>query len=98
MNERPVMTDERTDAVVGVGCRLAYLVLSFGVLIMALVRTWAFGQACWDLLGLNFVSNVVGLVYQRAKRAQVIPWRWGLLFGVMGAVFGVVISLLRPYF
>ena len=96
MNEKPVMTDERTDAVVGTSCRLAYLVLSFGVLTIAVVRTLAFRQVCLDLLGLYFVSNVVGLAYQRVKHVQVIPWRWILLFALAGAVVGgVMIPLLR---
>ena len=98
MNEQPVSHDERTDAVVGTGCRFAFLVLSSGVLIIALVRTMALGQACWDLLGLYFVSNVVLLVHQRVKHAQVISWRWILLFTLAGAVFGLAASLLRHYF
>lgn len=95
MKERTVMHDERTDAVVGMGCRIAFLVLSFGVLIIAVVRTWLFRQQCWDLMGLYIVGNLVGLIYQHAHRAQVIPWRWMVLFGLAGAVFGVAMSLLR---
>lgn len=98
MNNKPVIRDERTDAVVGTGCRLAFLVLSFGVLIIAFVRTLALGQACWDLFGLYFVSNCVLLVHQRVKHAQVISWRWILLFALAGAAFGVAASLLRRYF
>ncbi len=45
MNDQPVTHDERTNAVVGAGCRLAFLVLSLGVLIIAAVRAWAFGEA-----------------------------------------------------
>ncbi len=98
MNNQPVIRhDERTDAVAGAGARLAFLVLSFGVLISALVRTLAFGQVCVDLLGLYFVSNVVALVYQRLKHAQVIPWRWTLLFALYGVVCAVAIGLLRQY-
>jgi hypothetical protein len=101
MNDQTVIChDERTDAVVGMSCRLGFLVLSFGVLIIALVRTLAFGQACWDLLGLYFVGNVVVLVYQRVKHAQVIiSWRWILLFVLFGLVVGgLMIPLLRQYF
>ena len=95
MSDHTVSHDERTDAVVGVAGRLAYLVLSFGVLILALVRTVAFGQACWDLLGLYFVSNVVGLVYQRLQHAQVVRGRWILLFALLGAAAGMTMALLR---
>ncbi len=98
MNEQPVLHDERTDAVVGISARLAYLVLYSGVLIIAVVRTMVFRQMCVDLLGVIFVSSVVGLVYQRVKHAQVIPWRWVLWFALGGGVLGLVMSLLRQYF
>ena len=98
MNEQTVIHDERTDAVVGISARLAYLVLYFGVLIIAVVRTMAFRQICLDLMGVIFVSSVVGLVYQHAKHAQVIPWRWILWFALGGGVLGLAMSLLRQYF
>jgi hypothetical protein len=98
MNDQPVTRDERTDAVAGMGCRLAFVVLSFGVLTIAAVRACAFGQACWDLLALYFVSNCVLGVYQYVKRAQVVSWRWFLFFGLAGAVLAVAIALLRHYF
>ena len=98
MNEQPVLHDERTAAVAGVSARLAYLVLYFGVLIIAVVRTMVFRQICVDLLGVIFLSSVVGLVYQRVKRAQVIPWRWILWFALGGGVLGLAMSLLRHYF
>lgn len=99
MNDQSAIRhDERTDAIVGVGCRLGFLVLSFGVLVIALVRTLVFGQICVDLLGLYVVSNVVVLVYQYVKHAQIVPWRWILLFALLGAVVGgVMIPLLRQY-
>jgi hypothetical protein len=99
MNERLVTRDERTDAIIGVGCRLGFLVLSFGVLIIALVRILAFRQACLDLLGLYVVGNLVVLVYQHVKHAQVVSWRWILLSALFGAaIYGVVVPLLRHYF
>lgn len=98
MKEQPVMTDERTDAVAGMGCRLAYLVLYFGVLTIAVVRALAFGQVTWDLLGLGFASSVVGLAYQHAKHAQVIPWRWMLWSALAGACMASGMAMLCHYF
>ena len=98
MNEQPVMHDERTDAVIGTSCRLAYLLLSSGVLIIALVRISCFGQLCLDLLGLYVVSHVVVLVHQRVKHVQVIRWRWFALFALGGMLFAAAISLLQRYF
>lgn len=97
MKTGPVLQDERTDAITGMSARLAYLVLYFGVLIIALVRTLAFHQVCLDLLGVVFASSVVALVYVRLKRGWV-PWRWALLFAMLGMVVGLALSLLKQYF
>jgi len=96
MNDTTVIrTDERTDAVIGMSARLVTLVFSFGLLAIALVRMLAFGQACWDLLALYVVGNVMGLGYQYAHRASVIPWRWIALFALGGAAFALTLGLLR---
>lgn len=94
MNDKPLTCDERTDAVVGTGCRIAFLMLSFGVLLIAVVRGWAFGQTCWDLLGLIFVSGAVATVYRRVKHAPVIPWRWMLWFVLISMAVGFAMSVL----
>lgn len=98
MNNQSRNCDERATAIVGNSCRIGYLMLSFGVLIIAFVRTITLHQVCWDLLGLYFVSSLTVLVYQRIKKAQIIPWRWILLMGLAGAAFGTVIAVLRVYF
>jgi hypothetical protein len=98
MNKQPVTCDERTDAVAGTSARVAFLVVSFGLLIIALVRTLAFRQACLDLLGLYLAGFAVYFVYARVKHVQVISWRVFLFFALAGAVFGVAASLLRRYF
>jgi len=95
MKEQPVTHDERTDAVAGAGCRLAYLVLWTGVCVIAAVRHWAFGQMCWDLLGLAFVSLGVLFVFQRVKHVQAFSWRIFVLFFALGAVFGLAMALLK---
>ncbi|HUT59304.1 MAG TPA: hypothetical protein VNA25_15755 [Phycisphaerae bacterium] len=79
MNDQPVIRDERTFAVADKSFRFAYMVLAFGVLITGAVRGLAFQEACWDLLGLVFVSSVVATVYQRAKHVQVLPRNRALL-------------------
>jgi hypothetical protein len=100
MNEQPVLHDERTDAVAGISARLAYLVLYFGVLIIAVVRTMAFRQICVDLLGVIFISSVVGLVHQRVKHVQVLSRHRALLsvlisMAVALAAAGVAFVLLK---
>ncbi len=94
MNSKPVIRDERTDAVAGYSARIAYLVLSLGLMIDVIVRSWAFRQHCLDLVGLYFVSSAVGLVPPLVKHAYTVPWRWVLWIVLLGMVAGAVSSLL----
>ena len=98
MNDRPPIRDERTVAVVDTSSRFAYMVLAFGVMIIAVVRGLVFGQVCWDLLGLVWVSSLVATVYQRVKHVQVFSRRQSLLMVlttmVAGAAAAIALALL----
>ena len=102
MNNKPVIRDERTDAVVGAGCRLAYRVLSSGVGIIFGVRALVFRQFCWDLFGLYIVGQGVLFVFASVKHVQAFSWRYArlgaLIGGLVGLVLGLAMALLRRYF
>lgn len=51
--------DRETNADAG-GDRLAYLVLSFGVLAIVAYRSFVRGEASWDLLALVVLGGLVG--------------------------------------
>ncbi len=69
--------DEREASVDQAADRLAYLVLSFGLLVIVTYRSFAAGEASWDLLGLVVLGGLVGTAYRIQKRA--VSRRWGLL-------------------
>ena len=92
MCDNPVTRDERTVAVENAGYRLAYLVVSFGLLLSVVVRSLVLKEASWDLLGLVLLGGGVAAFYQ-AKR-HTLSRRWaieGILVGLIGAVVGLVI-------
>lgn len=64
-----LVRDEREAGVDRAGDRLAYLVLSYGLLVVVAYRGFAEGQASWDLLGLVVLGGVVGAAYRMWKRA-----------------------------
>jgi hypothetical protein len=76
-DEREVNVDQAAD-------RLSYLVLSFGLLAIVAYRSFAHGEAPWDLLGLVVLGGLVGSAYRIRRRA--ISGRWALLLGVTAAV------------
>ena len=69
-DEREISVDQAAD-------RLAYLVLSFGLLAIVAYRSFTAGEASWDLLALLVLGGLVGAAYRIQKRA--VSRRWGLL-------------------
>jgi hypothetical protein len=69
-----VLRDERETGVDQAADRLAYLVLSFGLLAIVAYRSFADGAASWDLLGLAVLGGLVGTLYRLAQRAVSREW------------------------
>ena len=63
-----IVRDERETGVDRAADRLAYLVLSFGLLAIVAYRSFADGAASWDLLGLVVPGGLVGTLYRVAPR------------------------------
>ena len=66
--------DEREQGIDRAADRVAYLVLSFGLLAIVAYRSFMDGAASWDLLGLVVLGGLVGTVYRLARRAVSREW------------------------
>ena len=87
-----LVRDEREASVERAGDRLAYLVLSYGLLVLVAYRSFAEGQASWDLLGLVVLGGAVGGAYRLWNRA--ISREAAIVFGVTALVaFGLAAIL-----
>lgn len=69
-----VWRDERETGVDQAADRLAYLVLSFGILAIVAYRSFVDGTASWDLLGLVVLGGLVGTLYRLAQGAVSREW------------------------
>ena len=84
MKTQSIIRDERTTTVENASYRLAYLLLSFGVLLSVAWRAFAWKEAGWDLLGLVIVSGFVATFYQGIH--QVLTRHWALMAVVTAIV------------
>jgi hypothetical protein len=82
-DERELLVDNAAD-------RLAYLVLSFGLLALVAYRSVVSGQSSWDLLGLVVLGGLVATGYR--ARQRVVSGRWAMLM-VVGAVVALVVAV-----
>jgi hypothetical protein len=83
--------DEREAAVGQGGDRLAYLVVSYGLLLVVAYRSLVERQASWDLLGLVVLGGIVSMGYRMTRHA--LSRNALLLVGITIAVCIVVASL-----
>jgi hypothetical protein len=95
-----VERDERTVAVENASYRLGYFLLYCGLLCDGFYRAIVRHEAPFDLLALVIVSGAVCTLYQahqkalthsRVKKMLLIA----LIWAVLGAILGVVLSLTR---
>lgn len=59
--------DEREAGVDRAADRLAYLVVTYGLLVIAAYRSFALGQSSWDLLALVLVGAATGAAYRLSQ-------------------------------
>lgn len=84
--------DDREMSADANGDRLAYLVLSFGILAIVAYRSFVRDEASWDLLGLVVLGGLVGGGYRLSQGA--ITRQAAVLIGltmVVAFVVGIVV-------
>jgi hypothetical protein len=96
--DRLLVRDEREMSVDLAADRLAYVVLSFGLLAVVAYRSFVEGVASWELLGLVLLGGAVSAGYrlwQRALTRQAVFFL--ALTALIALVAGTVIVIgLRP--
>ena len=85
--------DERDARIDLAADRLAYLVVSYGLLLAVAYRSFVHDDAAWDLLGLLVLSGIVGVVYRIRRGA--VAGRWTLMLmatvGIAIIVSGLIV-------
>ena len=95
MKDQTITRDERTTAVENASYRTAYVVLSFGLLLVASYRSWAWNENTFDLLALVVLGGVVATFNQGMHK--VLLRRYALLAVVCALLAGVVAAAITIF-
>ncbi|HEY8868115.1 MAG TPA: hypothetical protein VIM30_01845 [Candidatus Limnocylindrales bacterium] len=87
-----VPRDEREARIDLAGDRLAYLVVSYGLLLGVVYRSVVRGDAAWDLLGLVVLGGIVGAAYR--VRQGAVSGRWTVMLLATAGIAIIVAGLL----
>lgn len=71
--------------------RIAYLAVSYGLLLSVAYRSFVRGEAAWDLLALVVLGGIVGLAYR--VRKGMVSGR-GMVMLAMTAGIAIIVSAL----
>ncbi|HEX7587097.1 MAG TPA: hypothetical protein VF478_02170 [Anaerolineae bacterium] len=88
MKNQIVTRDERTTAVENASYRMAYLVLSFGLLLIAAYRALLWNETTFDLLALVVLGGIVSTWHQVTQ--GILSRRWALFTVVVALVAAIV--------
>lgn len=94
MSRGDIGRDERTIAVENAGYRWSYLFLSYGLLVLVAYRSFARGEAAWDLLALTVLGGVCNVTYQAARHTLQPQSRWMVATIVTLIVAGVLAAVI----
>ena len=95
MNNKSVSRDERTSVVENTSYRIAYLVMSYGLLASVAYRGFVLQQSSWDLLALVILGGITATMYQGINK--VLSRRWiitTLVTLVIAVLLAVVIGVI----
>ena len=91
-----VLRDERTLVVENAGYKLAYLLVTYGLLAAVAYRAFALKQSSWDLMGLVVAGGFVATAYQGFNRVLSRHWVLvTLLTAATATAVAVVLVLMR---
>ncbi|HCC78025.1 MAG: hypothetical protein A2X25_00325 [Chloroflexi bacterium GWB2_49_20] len=88
MNNQFDSRDERTTVVENASYRIAYLVMSFGLLGSVAYRSFVLQQSSWDLLALVILGGVTATIYQGTNK--VLSRHWIMTTGVTLVIAGLL--------
>jgi len=83
--------DEREIGIDRAGDRLAYIVMSYGLLVVVAWRSLVAGEAAWDLMGLVLLGGAVGTAYRLINGAVTRTW---LAVAAVSVVAAAVVAAL----
>jgi hypothetical protein len=86
--------DERQHEIDLQGDRLAYLVVSFGLLLIVAVRAFAAHETSWDLLALVVLGGVVDTAWTASRHAVTRSWAGIALVAVVVGAGCAVLAVL----
>jgi hypothetical protein len=91
MTSHAVQRDERTVSIENTSYRLAYLILSFGLLLSVAYRGFVRHEQAWDLMALVVIGGAVATLYQGTH--HVLSRRW-LMMTLASVVVAVLVAIM----
>ncbi len=94
MKNEPALRDERYYAVENASYKIGFLIFTYGLFALIIIRSLLFHQSNWDLLGLIIISSTAATIYQGVHKILPFSWKKLILYMVAVAVLAAVTTWL----
>jgi hypothetical protein len=93
MKNQSILRDERYYTIENASYRIAYIILSFGLLLLIIVRSIVFHESNWDLFALVIISSFAATIYQYSHKTITFSWKWIYLF-IATALLAAIVTFI----
>ncbi len=94
MKNEPTLRDERYYAVENASYKIGFLIFTYGLFALILIRSLVFHQSNWDLFALIIVASGAATIYQGVHKILPFPWKKLILYMIAVAVLAAVTTWL----
>ena len=99
MKNSPIIRDERYFAVENASFRIGYMIISYGLLLLIIFRSFAYHESNWDLMALVVISSIAATIYQIVHKTVHFSMKWIYFFIAITLLAAIVqyfiISLIK---
>lgn len=94
MKNEPILRDERYYAVENASYKIGFMILTYGLFGLIIIRSLFFQQSNWDLFALIIVASLAATIYQGVHKVLPFSWKKMILYMVGVALLSALTTFL----
>lgn len=94
MKNEPVLRDERYYAVENASYKIGFMIITYGLFAVIILRSFLFQESSWDLFALIIIASLAATVYQGVHKVLPFSWKKYLLYMLGTAALAAITTLI----
>lgn len=94
MKNEPIVRDERYYAVENASYKIGFMIMTYGLFAVIILRSLIFHESSWDLFALIIIANLAATIYQGVHKVLPFSWKKYLLYMLGTAALAAITTYL----